>query len=186
MSDRARIVQLAVAVLIGALLGGGGYALAANSTGNTIRACVTRSRVLLIEDRCGRGETALSWNQRGPAGPPGATGATGATGAIGPVGPKGPAGQNAVSAWETVDGNGKLVSGTDLGIEHVGAGSYEITKHAGGRICAIQVTADNNSTGFAGPPILASVANGFPVPIIYLTNNDGTAIDDGFSVSIQC
>jgi hypothetical protein len=67
MSNRSRIVQLAVAVGIGALLGGGGYAFAANSTNDAIHGCLTRSHVVLIEKRCSRGETALSWNQRGTA-----------------------------------------------------------------------------------------------------------------------
>ena len=72
---------------------------------NVIRACVTTAsgavRVLTDETKCRRGETLLSWNQRGPAGPqgipgpqgvPGPTGPGGPAGATGPQGPQGPAG----------------------------------------------------------------------------------------------
>jgi len=183
MSKTPRIVQLAACVLVGALLGGGAYAFAANSSGGVIHACVTRSHELLIVKRCSRSETALSWNQRGPVGPAGATGATGATGA---VGPQGPAGQSAISAWETVDADGNMLAGKNLGITHVASGSYEMNRGTTGRNCAIQITPDNNSTGVRVPPIIASVFNGFPVQIIYLTDSSGVGVDDGFSVSVQC
>ncbi|HVX30190.1 MAG TPA: hypothetical protein VHA53_06890 [Nitrolancea sp.] len=41
---------------------------------------------------CQRGDTAISWNQRGPAGETGVTGPSGETGAAGPVGPQGETG----------------------------------------------------------------------------------------------
>jgi hypothetical protein len=185
MSNTPRIVQLAIAALVGGgLLGGGGYAIASNSGTKTVHGCVvTKSHELLIQKRCRRGEKPLTWNQRGATGPVGATGATGATGT---QGPQGPPGQNAVSAWETVDANGNLLGGTDLGITHQGTGSYQMNKGTTGRNCAIQVTPNNNSNGLAVPPIIASVFNGFPVQGIFLTNTSGTGVDDGFSVSVQC
>jgi hypothetical protein len=187
MSRTPRIVQLAIAVLAGGLLAGGGYAIAASNSTKTIYGCVVKkSHQLLIAKHCRRGETTLTWDQKGPVGPTGATGTAGATGAVGSQGAQGPAGQNAVSAWETVDGNGNLLAGTDLGITHVATGDYQMNKGTTGRNCAIQVTPDNNSNGVTVPPILASVANGFPIQQIYLTNNSGTGLDDGFSVSVQC
>lgn len=189
-----RIAQLAAAVLAGALVGGGSYAIAANSSdAPTIHGCVVKtSHVLLVQRRCTRSETSLTWNQRGPIGPTGAAGtngapgATGATGATGPTGAQGPPGQNAVSEWEVVGADGRLVAGSDLGITHVATGSYEMSKATGERFCSIQVTPDNNSNGVTVPPILASIANGPPVQIIYLTNTSGVGVDDGFSVSVQC
>jgi hypothetical protein len=190
MSRIPRIAQLAIAVLIGALLGGGGYAIAAGHKAKTIHGCeVTKTHELLIRKRCGRGQTRLIWNQRGPKGATGATGApgaTGATGAAGPQGIQGPPGQSAVSAWEVVNADGSYAAGSDLGISHVGTGSYLMTKGTTARSCAIQVTPNNNSNGFTVPPILASVFNGFPVQAIYLTNTSGAGVDDGFSVSVQC
>ncbi|MGW6279456.1 hypothetical protein [Kribbella sp. NPDC055071] len=52
-------------------------------------------RVVDEGEQCRSTETAMTWNQRGPAGPIGPTGATGATGATGPTGAtgaQGPAG----------------------------------------------------------------------------------------------
>jgi hypothetical protein len=184
MSISPRIAQLAIAVLAGALLGGGGYAIAASSATKTLHGCeVKKTHELLIQERCRRGQSALTWNQRGPAG---ATGAAGAAGAAGPQGIQGPPGQNAVSAWEVVNADRSLLSGTDLGVTHLGTGTYQLNKATGPRNCAIQVTPDNNSNGVTVPPILASVANGFPVQGIYLTNPSGNGVDDGFSVSVQC
>jgi hypothetical protein len=62
----------------------------------TISTCYTKStgaiRVIDSAALCGKGETSLSWNQRGPAGPPGPAGATGQTGATGQAGPPGQTG----------------------------------------------------------------------------------------------
>ena len=184
MPKTHRIVQLSVALLAGALLGGGGYALAASSATKTIHGCVVKSsHELLVQKRCKRGETALTWNQRGPTG---ATGARGSTGATGATGAQGPAGQNAVSEWEVVNASGGLVAGTNLGVTHLATGSYQLNDATDAPNCAIQVTPDNNSNGVTVPPILASVANGPTVQGIYLTNTSGTGVDDGFSVSVQC
>jgi hypothetical protein len=184
MSISPRIAQLAIAVLAGALLGGGGYAIAASHATKTLHGCeVKKTHELLIQKRCRRGQSALTWNQRGPAG---ATGAAGAAGAAGPQGIQGPPGQNAVSAWEVVNADGSLLSGTDLGIARVATGDYQLSKATNGRNCAIQVTPDNNSNGVSVPPILASVANAPIVQQVYLTNTAGNGINDGFSVAVQC
>jgi hypothetical protein len=87
MSNTPRILQLAIAVLAGALLGGGGYAIAASNSIKTIHGCVVKKgHQLLIEKHCRRDETTLTWDQKGPAGLTGARGATGATGATGLAG----------------------------------------------------------------------------------------------------
>ncbi len=52
---------------------------------------------------CGKNETAISWNQTGPAGPAGADGADGAQGPTGPEGPAGPAGASVLSGLEVVE-----------------------------------------------------------------------------------
>jgi hypothetical protein len=79
----------------------GGVGIAAGAipgVGGQIDACYSSSsghlRVLdaTQDDACRHGETALSWNQRGPAGARGVDGERGPAGARGDVGPAGPAG----------------------------------------------------------------------------------------------
>jgi len=92
----------AVAACAAAVLGGGSFALAANSatTDTVYSACVTFAHSLYDftvngTPKCYKGDTRISWNQtgpQGPAGPQGPKGDTGATGATGPTGPQGPAG----------------------------------------------------------------------------------------------
>jgi hypothetical protein len=76
--------HLAVAVAVGALLAGGGYAFATTRE-HVIHACISRTRVLTVpaSGRCGNGSTALAWNQQGPRGAAGAKGARGASGSPG-------------------------------------------------------------------------------------------------------
>jgi hypothetical protein len=79
---------LVAAGVVGALIAGGGFALASGSN-KTIHGCVSKStHVLSVQRRCPSGSRALVWNQQGPTGlqgPRGLTGATGATGAAGTV-----------------------------------------------------------------------------------------------------
>jgi hypothetical protein len=76
--------QLAVAIVAGALLAGGGYAFATTRE-RVIHACISRTRVLTVpaSGRCGKRSTALAWNQQGPRGAAGAKGARGASGSPG-------------------------------------------------------------------------------------------------------
>ena len=76
--------HLAVAVVVGALLAGGGYAFATTRE-HVIHACISRTRVLSVpaSGRCGKRSIALAWNQQGPRGATGAKGARGASGSPG-------------------------------------------------------------------------------------------------------
>ena len=119
LTSRSGLVATGLAV--GALIGGGGYALAASSS-PTIHGCVNnKSHTLTVQKRCSRGTKALTWAQRGPQGPKGATGATG---------PQGPAGgTNAVVDSGLISANSGSVaygSGLTNGL-HSGTGSYTIT-----------------------------------------------------------
>ncbi|MBV8906557.1 MAG: hypothetical protein JOZ22_23195 [Acidobacteriia bacterium] len=65
--------------------------------GGVIHGCYNTSngRLRVIDtatDSCKKDETALAWNQTGPAGPIGPAGPAGAKGAAGPAGPAGPTG----------------------------------------------------------------------------------------------
>jgi hypothetical protein len=90
---RLGIVGAAVALTAG--LTTAGMALASGS-GAVIHGCVNnKTHVLRIANTCGKGETAISWNQQGPAGARGPQGLPGYDGRRGPAGPSGPAGSGA-------------------------------------------------------------------------------------------
>jgi hypothetical protein len=74
--------QIVAGVVVGAVLAGGGYAIAASHT-TVIHGCVNRkTRTLTVTAKCGKGTNVLTWSQRGPAGAKGATGAVGAAATI--------------------------------------------------------------------------------------------------------
>jgi hypothetical protein len=88
-----RVAPVIVAGIVGLLIGGGGYAIAAGGV-RKVSACVHRANGdLYIKSKCQRGDRKLSWSKVGPrgatgvAGPRGATGATGTAGVAGPAGP---------------------------------------------------------------------------------------------------
>jgi Collagen triple helix repeat (20 copies) len=75
-----------MAVLV---VGGGAYALAAETTAQ-ITVCVAKQGGTLYKAKnCAKGDTRLSWSQIGPRGPAGHAGVAGAPGATGATGPPG-------------------------------------------------------------------------------------------------
>ena len=85
MTLHIKLNHLAAAIVVGALLVGGGYALASTG-GGVISACIhkkTRQLSIAASGHCAKGYTAISWNQQGVRGVPGARGVTGARGATG-------------------------------------------------------------------------------------------------------
>jgi hypothetical protein len=84
-----------MAVLV---VGGGAYALAADTTPQITVCVAMQGGALYKAKKCAKGDARLSWSQVGPRGPAGrvgvagAPGATGATGRTGPTGSQGPAG----------------------------------------------------------------------------------------------
>jgi hypothetical protein len=81
-----------MAVLV---VGGGAYALAADTTPQITVCVAMQGGALYKAKKCAKGDAKLSWNQagaRGLAGRTGLSGATGPTGATGPAGNQGPAG----------------------------------------------------------------------------------------------
>ena len=91
-----RATPAIVAGIVGLLIGGGGYAIAAGG-GGKVSACVHKANgILYIRSKCQRGDRKISWSKVGPRGaagavgargPAGANGAAGAAGGIGPAGP---------------------------------------------------------------------------------------------------
>jgi len=137
------VAYLALAVAIG---GGGGYAIAATTT-RTITVCANRKTGVLYlhqHGRCSRQQKKVSWNQRGPTGPRGV---------------QGPAGASAISVWGVVAGNGTVTSGQGLSVQHVAAGTYQVTVTAAA--CAQGPNAPTVTVSDANPPAGQS-AGAFP------------------------
>jgi hypothetical protein len=89
MTLRIKLSHLAVAIVAGATLAGGGYALATTQNG-VIHACVNnRTHALLVEKTCGKGYSSITWDQKGERGASGARGASGPRGATGTAGAAG-------------------------------------------------------------------------------------------------
>ncbi|WP_028062636.1 type VI secretion system tube protein Hcp [Solirubrobacter soli] len=123
-------------VLPAVLAVGAASAIAANDS-DVIRACAAKNGKTLhlagANGKCAKGETALTWNQKGPAGAPGAAG---------PAGPQGPAGANA-AAPENVVGGDPLAGGQatmsasidgigDISVKAFGFGGKNTPGSAGG------------------------------------------------------
>ena len=107
MRFRRRAVALMVPVVVA--VGAGSALAAAANDGAVVRACAAKNGKALhlagAGGKCAKGETALAWNQKGPAGAAGAPGAAGPAGAVGPAGPAGAAGDATnVVGGETLTG----------------------------------------------------------------------------------
>jgi hypothetical protein len=132
MRPLPRAAQLATAALAGALLAGGGYALAAGNS-NTIHGCLDSHNVLHVQRTCKRGQRAIVWNRQGPQGP---------------QGPQGAPGPPDASAWAVIGTSGvgaDVISGSNITVTRDGVGVYTVA--AGGPCSskngAITVTPEN-------------------------------------------
>jgi hypothetical protein len=129
---------------------GGGYAFAASKT-KTITVCADKGTGVLhlkTHGSCKRSQTRVTWNQQGPRGLPGVQG------------PIGQAGAPAVSVWANVANAGSVVSGEGLSVQHVSAGTYEVTITA--PACAQRSNAPVITVSDGNPPG-GQVSGAFPV-----------------------
>jgi hypothetical protein len=142
-SARRGWLKLALCVTVAGLAGAGIAVASIPDSSGAVHSCYDAKGDLHLIDpsgstplptACAAGETALSFNQTGPAGPAGAAGATGAPGAIGPAGPRGPAGASVV--YETGE-NGDVthdyhnITSAPRAIHlPLPAGSYAVTARA--------------------------------------------------------
>ena len=141
------IAYLALFLALGV---GGGYAMAATKT-KTITACADKKTGILrlkTHGKCSRTQTRITWNQEGPQGVRGNQGAAG------------PAGVAAVSIWANVANAGSVVSGQGLSVQHVSAGTYQVTITSSA--CAQRANAPVVTVSDANPPA-GQVAGAFPV-----------------------
>jgi len=146
-----------VALLLVLAIGlGGGYAIAASKT-KTITVCADKRTGILhlkTRGRCKRGQTRVTWNQQGPQGPQGFQG------------PAGQAGAPAVSVWGNVTNNGSLFAGQGLSVQHLSAGTYQVTITA--PACAHGSNAPVVTVSDGNPPA-GQTAGAFPVAWIAAT-----------------
>lgn len=200
---RLRHNVVAYVALVVAVVGGGGYAIAATSKPKTITVCANKKTHAVYNDahsgKCNnKKQTKLSWNQKGPRGATGKQGPKGATGAQGTQGPAGPTGTTA-SAWGIVGSNG-IASGSAHGLtaSRLSAGVYRISIITPG--CAqsqntpiVSVSEGNPPSGFsAGAFPLAWVDDSpgfnqqFVVHTGVVSSGSFTASDRGFNVQDVC
>ncbi len=107
-------LALLLVLVVGA---GGGYAFAASKS-KTITVCADKKTGILHlkkRGRCKRTQTKVTWNQRGPQGQQGVRG------------PAGQPGAPAVSVWGQVTNSGPLFAGQGLSVQHLSAGTYQVT-----------------------------------------------------------
>jgi hypothetical protein len=72
--------QIAAGIALGAVLAGGGYAIAATRT-SVIHGCINKkTHALTVVARCPKGSTVLTWNRQGRVGARGPRGASGSPG----------------------------------------------------------------------------------------------------------
>ena len=128
-----------VALLLVLAVGlGGGYALAASKT-KSITVCAdkkTGTLHLKTHGRCSRSQTRVTWNQQGPQGVPGGQG------------PAGQPGAPAAGAWADVTNAGSVAFGQGISVQHLSAGTYEVT-----------ITSAACAQGSNVPVVTASAAN---------------------------
>ena len=132
----SRLVRSLGAVLVSALACGG-YALAAG-TGKTFSGCVVSKPKagysvgeLLIQKKCSRHESRITWNQQGPQGLPGTPGVQGPP---------------AAEAWALISPStvaATVVAGSNITAQRIGVGEFMITP---GGPCA------NKNGAFAAVP----------------------------------
>ena len=108
---RAGLTYANVMATIAVFVALGGGAIAATGligADGKIRGCVSKKGQLTVlkgGQKCKRGQTAISWNQTGPAGQPGSAGATGPKGETGEKGDKGDTGPSTGPAGGDLTGS---------------------------------------------------------------------------------
>ena len=160
----------AVLLLLLALGVGGGYAAAASRT-KTVSVCADKKTGILHlhnHGKCKRSQTRVTWNQQGPQGPQGV---------------QGQAGTPAVSVWANVANAGAVVSGQGLSVQHVAAGTYQVTITA--PQCAHGANAPVITVGSTHPPG-GQVAGAFPVAWYQSTSsNQQFNVSRGWSRAVR-
>lgn len=191
MTLRIKLQHLLIGIVAGALLVGGGYALA-TTRDSVVRACVnpkTHALTVAVRGRCPRRYRSISWNQRGPSGAAGRAGRPGrpATVSIGTVTTE-PAGSaatvtNAGSSTRAILNFG-IPSGATGATGPTGAAGANSGPTAYGEVwmgsTAAQLAGSANSRnivnvggggGLAAVQVTGCSASGLTAPVINVTAN---------------
>ncbi|MGA2926766.1 MAG: hypothetical protein ABSG43_12350 [Solirubrobacteraceae bacterium] len=172
-----RIAQTALATLAGALLTGGGYALASSNSQNTIKGCVVKStHQLLIQKKCRRGQTRLAWAKDGPQGP------------------QGPPAAGAWAVIGTFTGGAGVSSGRNITVRYDTVGEYTITATGpcANTVGAVEVNPEAPQAAAGHVPVAyatkeSGTANVFDVRIFDVGPGGATPIDGlAFDVTVNC
>ncbi len=149
-NPRRNLIPYAALLLVLVVGAGGGYALAASKT-KTITVCADKKTGILHlhnHGKCKRSQTRVAWNQKGPQGPQGAQGPAGQPGAAAP------------SVWANVTNSGSVFAGQGVSVQHVSAGTYQVTITAAA--CAHGANAPVVAVSDGNPPG-GQTAGAFPV-----------------------
>jgi hypothetical protein len=166
MTLHIKLSHAVAALVAGAVLVGGGYALAASQQ-NTIHACVSnRTHAILQESKCGKGYRALTWNIAGPKGDRGANGATGAKGPTGAIGPQGVQGAQGAPGNTGPAGPG-LTAWAQI---WMGLSTDEIAP--GSDSHNVEPSVANGGTGVAYVDIEGCTTAGLAEPVVQVTADD--------------
>jgi len=114
------LATLAVALLLGALIGlSGASAKPTSSSGPVVHACVAKANggvaFIKVSRSCPKGQTGVLLNETGKQGKQGKQGKTGQPGGVGPTGPVGPTGAAGSANAQVVFGPAEPLSGNDDG-----------------------------------------------------------------------
>lgn len=162
---RRNVIPCLIAVLAIAFAAGGGYALAASKS-KTITVCADKSTGILhlkTHGRCKRGQTRVTWNEKGPQGI---------------QGPAGAPGSPAVSVWANVANAGSVVSGEGVSVQHLSAGTYKVTITAPG--CAHGSNAPVVTVSDTNPPG-GQVAGAGTFPVAWYQSTGGNQVFNVFT-----
>jgi len=176
-----------VALLLVLAVGlGGGYALAASKT-KTITVCADKGTGVLHlhnHGKCKRGQTSVTWNQRG------------SQGASGVQGPAGQPGAPGVTVWANVTNAGSVLAGQGISVQHISAGTYQVTITApacahGSNAPVVSVSDTNppsgQSSGFPEAWFQSTIANQqFMVYTGVVVGGSFTATDHTFDIMDAC
>jgi hypothetical protein len=187
--------------LLFSMTGGAVAATGGFSSGGTLKACVNSEgalRLLKPGKKCAKGQSAVAWNQAGPAGATGAkgeagaTGATGTQGATGPAGPTGSKGgmgstgaegETAKLNWAKISANGKILfgEGVDSASRRIAGKGVEVEFGEEIESCAITVTPNDSFTNNA---TTSAVPEGRTVTVY--NRNGVNEVETSFSIVANC
>lgn len=152
-------------VLAVATLAVGGVAFAAIPSDGKVNACYAKKDGVLFDkgdvrlidegESCRSYETAIAWNQTGPAGPQGVQGPQGPQG---PAGEEGAPGPGVKTIAGIVEGDGDVITGTGFTVQRTDTGSYRLAFPAGTwkSIPAITVTPLGINNAVVVPVVVSS------------------------------